>query len=93
MKQEFKLTQLYKSSEKEFVKGTCHIHNNEDGCRFECSIKGDRTMKAQLWQWVSGNWNGSQGIPCVVEFTDVNCNGVPTDGVIVSIEGFSTVLI
>lgn len=88
MKENFKLTQLYKSSEKEFIKGTCHIHNSEDGHRFECSIKGDYNYKAQLWQWVNGNWNGIHGIECEVEFTNVNDVGLPNDGIITKIEDF-----
>lgn len=91
MTQEVILTQLYKSSEKEFIKGTCHVNDGEDGDRFECSIQGDRNYKAQLWQWVNGNWNGRHGIPCTIQFSEVTDRGLPTDAVIIKIHNFDPI--
>ena len=89
MRDKFRLTQLYKSGT-EYVMGTVHIHNNEDGNRFECTIKGDNDLKDALWKFCENNWNGSIGIECEVNFTEVNgTTGLPTDGEIDWIKGFS----
>lgn len=87
MRDKFRLTQLYKSGT-EYVMGTCHIHDNEDGDRFECTIKGDESLKDALWQFCENNWFG-KGHLVEVEFTDVNSSGLPKDGNIVWIYGFS----
>jgi hypothetical protein len=91
MEQVFRLTQLYKCTAPELIMGTCHIHNNEDDNRFEVKINGDANFKAQLWQWVTGNWNGKNGIACKVLFTDVTIEGLPCDGCVTSIEGFNAI--
>lgn len=92
MKQNFRLTQLYNRANPTNIMGTCHIHNNEDDNRFECTIKGDKNLKNQLWQFCEGSWNGNTGILCEVEFTDVNSRGLPTDGKIISVDGFNAIL-
>lgn len=90
MKTEAKITQLYKSPS-EFVMATCQLHGNEDDDRFECKIKGDNQYKAQLWQWVKGNWK--DGIDCEVEFSDIDSEGMPKDAIIVYIPSFTPILI
>lgn len=85
MKQEFKLTQLYKAKNPEYIMGTCMI--NDD--RFECTIKGNELLKNQLWQFVQGNW---KGLTCTVEFNDVTNEGLPIDGVIICVKNFTPVL-
>lgn len=85
MKDTFNLTQLYRSPEPELIMGTCIVANNPDD-RFECTIKGDSNLKKQLWQFVTGKWDG---LMAEVEFDDVHNNGIPKSGVILSIKGFT----
>lgn len=85
MKNDFKLTQLYKTKQPNYMMGTCMLHDD----RFECEIKGDENLKNQLWQFVRGNWDG---LTCRVEFDDIQ-NGLPKNGIITSIKGFSPILI
>jgi len=87
MKQTVLLTQIYKASAPEYIMGTCHIADDEDGDRFECKIKGDKQYKEQLWQYVKGQW---KGMSCEIEFSDVTDKGIPIDALITLIEGKST---
>ena len=84
MKGTFKLTQLYRSPAPAYIRATCMV--NDD--RFECDVDLPREAKEQLWQYVNGNW---EGLTAEIIFSDINTNGVPSDGLIKSVKGFTPI--
>jgi len=84
MRETVNLTQLYRVSEPEVIMATCLISNDTD-YRFECKIDMPIEHKKQLWQYVSGKW---EGLKAIVEFEDVFPHGAPINAIIKEVPGF-----